>query len=194
MAALLVEVAVAGVVLTLVGHLTRDPEGEFPSAFAVILLPVFAVLGSVPGFFATVSLVLPSVSLARWAEERWGRAGARSWWWVPAVAPVVSAALLPVTGVLFAAVFGAVGSPMVYVWWWLALTVTAVPAALLARLAAFRTGPWSGLKLAVRVVATGAAVAVGLGLLGGLAYGTGLSKVHESPRPNPATSPSITAN
>ncbi|WP_147264609.1 hypothetical protein [Streptomyces sp. NBRC 110611] len=80
---------------------------------------------------------------------------------------------------------GAVGSPAAHAWWWLALTGTIVPGAPLARLAVSRTEPRSGLKLALQVVASGVASAVGLALLGGLAYATGLVKLYEPPHLSP---------
>ncbi|MFF4602621.1 hypothetical protein ACFY12_07680 [Streptomyces sp. NPDC001339] len=182
-AALVAEMAIGGVVLILIG-LSQDPGTELNGlglVFMILLLPVLALASVILGLLATLLLVLPTVWLARWAEDRWGWTQKWASWGVLLAASVVSAALLVVGSVLYAMASGAVGSPTAHAWWWLALTGIIVPGALLARLAASRTEPRSGLKLGLQVVASGAASAVGLALVGGLAYATGLVKLYEPP-------------
>ncbi|MFF4607403.1 hypothetical protein ACFY12_32285 [Streptomyces sp. NPDC001339] len=186
-AALVAEMAIGGVLLILIS-LSQDPEGEYNAlglVFMIALLPVLAIASVILGLLATLLLVLPTVWLARWAKDRWRWTQKWAWWGVPLAASVVSAALLVVGSVLYTVTSGAVGSPTAHTWWWLALTGITVPSALLARLAASRTEPRSGLKLAIEVVASGAAGAVGLALLGGLAYATGLVKLYEPPHLSP---------
>ncbi|PNE40676.1 hypothetical protein [Streptomyces noursei] len=183
-AALVAEMAIGGVALILIG-LSQDPESEFTGLglvfTTVVILPMLAIVSVILGLLATLILVLPIVWLARRAKGRWGWTQKGAVWGVPLVAPIVSAALLLVGSVLYTMASGAVGSPTVHAWWWLALTAFSVPSALFAWLAASRTEPGSGLRLALRVFASGAAGAVGLALWGGLAYATGLVKLYEPP-------------
>ncbi|MGX8910057.1 hypothetical protein ACR820_33335 [Streptomyces netropsis] len=129
--ALMVEMAFAAAAMWSWGVTHPGPEDE-SGALAVVVLPFFLPVVAGVALILALTLVMPTVALARRAGARWGKAGA--WWWIPAVASAVSAAGITVVGV-WAGFRGGVAAPPVYLWWWLAVTALIVPAGLLARLA-----------------------------------------------------------
>ncbi|MEW2576420.1 hypothetical protein [Streptomyces syringium] len=134
--ALMVEMAFAAAALWSWGVTHPGPEDE-SGALAVVALPFLLPVVAGVALLLALTLVLPTVALARRAGVWWGGAGA--WWWIPAMASGVSAAGVTVVGV-GAGLRGGVAAPGVYLWWWLAVTALIVPAGLLSRLARRRAG------------------------------------------------------
>ncbi|MGW3013325.1 hypothetical protein ACWC9R_31550 [Streptomyces sp. NPDC001219] len=195
MAALLGEAGLAVVGLLLHGATQEGPAGN--GFMAGLVLPVALVLGALPGFVLTVTLVLPTLSLARRAARWSGRRGRQAWWWTAAAAPFTAAAApftaaaAPFTaaaatvayGALRALLTGSAEPPGVYAGCWLLLTVAAVPAALLAAVAARGTGTRRTVRLTLTVAGSGFLAALVLGVLGVGALATGLLTVYEHPKP-----------
>src|SRR5881397_2352639 len=73
MAALLGEALVAGAAVTMYGFMQEGASGS--PLLVVIVLPFAFLLGAVPGFVVTVTLVLPTLWLARWAVRAGGLQG-----------------------------------------------------------------------------------------------------------------------
>ncbi|MFG2095283.1 hypothetical protein [Streptomyces sp. NPDC048612] len=181
MAALLGEAGLAVVGLLLHGATQEGPAGN--GFMAGMVLPVALVLGALPGFVLTVTLVLPTLSLARRAARWIGRRGWQAWWWTAAAAPFTAAAATVAYGALCALLTGSAGPPGVYAGCWLALTVAAVPAALTAAVAARGTGARRTVRLTLTVAGSGFLAALVLGVLGVGALATGLLTVYEHPKP-----------
>lgn len=129
-AGLTVEAALAVTALWTWGLFHPHPDDD-GGALAVFVLPLVLPVVAGVALALTVTLIMPTLSLARRAGARWGHDGA--WWWVPAMAATVSAAWVGAGGLGFALLGDAVASPAGYAWWWLAVAVSVVPAALLAR-------------------------------------------------------------
>ncbi|AJT66400.1 hypothetical protein T261_4761 [Streptomyces lydicus] len=179
MAALLGEALVAGAAVTMYGFMQEGADGS-PLLMAVVL-PLALLLGVVPGFVVTVTLVLPTLWLARWAIRAGGLPGRYAWWWTVCATPFSAAGATLVYGAILALLDRGVAPPMVYLVLWLALTAVAVPAALLAGHAARGSGARRSALLTVTVVGGGVAAAVGAALLVVGAVATGLLGEAEPP-------------
>ncbi|MFE1171449.1 hypothetical protein [Streptomyces sp. NPDC058773] len=181
MAALLGEAALAVVGFVLYAATQEGPAGNtFLSAFA---LPVALVVGTLPGLVLTVTLVLPTLSLARWAARRGGVRGRPKWWWTAAAAPFTAAVAAVAYGVFFALLTDSAGPPRASLVCWPVLAVAAVPAALLAAVAARGTGARRTVRLTLTVAGGGFLAALALGALGAGLFATGLVAEYEPPEP-----------
>ncbi|MFF4952684.1 hypothetical protein [Streptomyces chattanoogensis] len=180
MAALLGEALVAGAGLTMYSFTEEGTGGNI--FLMLIVLPVAFLLGAVPGFVVTVTLVMPALWLARWAVRWGGWEGRPAWWWTVAAAPFSAAGATVLYGTCFALLSREVGPPMAYLVLWLVLTVTAVPAALLAAYAARERGAKRAVRLVATVVGGGVAAAFAVVLLAVGAFATGLVEAYEPPR------------
>ncbi len=129
-AGLMVEAACAVTALWIWGLFHPHPDDD-GGALAVFVLPVVLPVLAGAALALTVTLIMPTLSLARRAGALWGHGGA--WWWVPAMAGIVSAAVVGAGGLGFGLLGDTVGSPSAYAWWWLAVALLIVPGALLAR-------------------------------------------------------------
>ncbi|MEI5133277.1 hypothetical protein RB199_15205 [Streptomyces libani] len=169
MAALLAEAVIVAVGLTLYSFTQEGPAGNgFMAAF---VLPFALVLGALPGFVLTATLVLPTLSLARRAARWGGWHGRPKWWWTAAAAPFTAAGATLAYGTVLALLTRSAGPPRVYLVCWPALTAAAVPAALLAAVAGRGTGARRTVRLMLTVVGTGFLAAFVLGVC---ALGAGL--------------------
>ncbi|MFI9202271.1 hypothetical protein [Streptomyces sp. NPDC053048] len=157
-AGMVVELAFASAALFLWGLAHPGPEGD-SGALAVFFLPVWLVIATAVSLLLTLTLVMPTASLAFRAGRRFG--GDDAWWWVPAAAGAVSAAVVTAVGLCAGLLGGHVGAPPVYAWWWLAIAVLVAPAGLLARLSAHRAaqGRPAGLVRTVLLNGCGGVVA-----------------------------------
>ncbi|MFE1772627.1 hypothetical protein [Streptomyces sp. NPDC059008] len=180
MAALFAEAACATAGLVLYGFTLEAPVGNL--FLAAFLAPVALVLGALPGLVLTATLVLPTLTLARWAARRTGRQGRTGWWWTVAAAPVSAAAATLAHGVLLALLTRSVGPPAFYLACWAALATAAVPAALVADIATRGTGARRTVRLTVVVAGGGLLTAFALGCLGVAGMATGLLPAYEPPR------------
>ncbi|MFD5397565.1 hypothetical protein ACFWJW_25520 [Streptomyces sp. NPDC127097] len=165
MAALLAEAVITTVGLTLYSFIQEGPSGNgFMAAF---VLPFALVLGALPGFVLTVTLVLPTLSLARRAARWGGWQGPPKWWWTAAAAPFTAAGATLAYGTVLALLTRSVGPPRAYLVCWLVLAAAAVPAALLAAVAGRGTGARRTAGLVLTVVGAGflAAFVLGVGIL-----------------------------
>ncbi|MEU9112038.1 hypothetical protein AB0D04_09655 [Streptomyces sp. NPDC048483] len=179
MAALLGEVLVAGAGLTMYGFTEEGAVGNvFLMAF---VLPFALLLGAVPGFALTVTLVLPTLWLARWAVRRRGGPGRPKWWATAAAAPFPAAGATLLDGTIRAVLSRTVGAPLGYLGLWLVLTAAVIPAALLAAYAARNRGARRAVRLTITVAAGGVAAVVGVFLLGVGAYAVGLLEEYRAP-------------
>ncbi|TJZ52059.1 hypothetical protein FCH28_19645 [Streptomyces piniterrae] len=179
MAALLGEVMTAGAGLVLFGF---TQEGEPPNAFLLGFgVPVLCVLGAVPGFALTITLVLPTLMLARWAARRGGLPGRPAWWLTAAAAPFAAAAATLAYGTFFALLTASAEPPLVYVVCWALLTMAALPAALLAAVVGRGAGGGRPLRPSPGVVGTGLASVAGFAVLTVVALATDLLPLYEPP-------------
>ncbi|MGW1374841.1 hypothetical protein ACWD6P_11300 [Streptomyces sp. NPDC002446] len=179
MATLFAEAVCAGVGLVLYGFTQEGPIG---SPILVIFLPFVLALGAIPGFVVTAAVVLPALTLARWAVGWSGRPGRPKWWWTVAATPFAAAAATAVCGVFLALRTGSVGPFAAYAACWAVLTAAAVPAALLAALAARGTGTLRTVRIAATVAGGALLAAFAAGALGVAALLTGLLPAYEPPR------------
>ncbi|MFJ9414690.1 hypothetical protein ACIRPT_11050 [Streptomyces sp. NPDC101227] len=179
MATLLGELLVAGAAVTISG--LGGSVGPSNSAFLMVfVLPVVILLGAVPGFVVTTTLVLPSLWLARWAVGRGRLPGRPAWWWPVIATPFSAACATVVYSAIFAFLYGTV-APLRYLAWWPALTVIGVPAVLFAAYAARDSAARRSTRLPFTVKGGGVAAAVGAALLVVGAFDAGVLPGDEPP-------------
>ncbi|MFD7069097.1 hypothetical protein ACFV97_17945 [Streptomyces sp. NPDC059913] len=161
--------AVIGVEIDGFVELVLPSAGPPPGPWAVLLIaPFLFCFGGPFALVASPLLVLPTVSAARWAGNRF--IGRDAWWWVPVIASAVAGA--------GAAVLGAARhlDPGLSALGWLAATTLLTTAALVARRTALRGGR-------VRhVLGRGALIAVAVFAIGAGAFATGLVTEYRPPR------------
>ncbi|MFG2285799.1 hypothetical protein ACGFOU_07000 [Streptomyces sp. NPDC048595] len=172
MAALFAEAACVTAGVVLYGFTLEAPIGN--AFLAVLMFPVALVAGALSGLVLTVTLVLPTLTLARWAARRAGRQGRVRWWWTVAAAPVSTAAATLAYGAVAALLTRSVAPPAFYLACWPALAVAAVPAALAAAVATRGTGARRTVQLTVGIAGSGLLAAFALGGLGVAAMAAGL--------------------
>lgn len=141
------------------------PDGP---GMALFTLPFLTCFGVPFALVASLLVVLPTVSTARWASSR--LTGRDAWWWVPVVAVVLVGA--------GAAAFGITRRPEpgLLVLSWLAGATLLTGAALLARDAALHGG-----RL-LRILGYGALSTVAVFGIGATLYATGLVTEYRPPK------------
>ncbi|MET9916004.1 hypothetical protein ABZZ04_02845 [Streptomyces sp. NPDC006435] len=141
------------------------PDG--PGA-VLLIMPFLICFGGPFALVASLLLVLPTLSAARWAGARF--TGRDVWWWVPVIASVVAAA--------GAAALGASRhlGPGPSALGWLVAAVLLTAAALVARRTALRGGRIR------HVLGWGTVVAVAVFAIGAGAFATGLATEYRPPR------------
>ncbi|MDK0521348.1 hypothetical protein [Streptomyces sp. ML-6] len=161
--------AVLGVEINGFVELAAPAFGSPDGPGAVLLITPFLVCFGGPfALVASLLLVLPTVSAARWAGTRF--TGRDAWWWVPVIASVVAAAGTAALGAAWRPGPG----PSALVWLTGATLLTA--AALVARRTALRGGR-------VRhVLGWGAVAAVAVFAIGTGVFATGLVPEYRPPR------------
>ncbi|MEU4178269.1 hypothetical protein [Streptomyces sp. NPDC026589] len=87
---LLIEAVIALIVAVVYGFTQESPSAGGGSVMFVFFLPVLAVFGIAVAGVLSVALVFPTAWLGGVLGRRFG--GREAWWWVPAVAAVVSLA------------------------------------------------------------------------------------------------------
>ncbi|MFL0025237.1 hypothetical protein ACJBCE_20185 [Streptomyces sp. NBUL23] len=165
---LLLEALLALVVSVLDG-LTRQSWATAPtggSPLFVVLLPVLVLFAAVAAAALSVALVLPIAALSDALGRRFG--GREVWWWVPVVAAAVSLVLVGATTVVTGS-----PEPVGFAGAWLLTAVALTVPALVCRSRRKRVfGP---------VFLWGLTAVVLTGVLGGVAFGTGVLTVYRPP-------------
>ncbi|MFH9265994.1 hypothetical protein ACH4KN_17310 [Streptomyces sp. NPDC017546] len=167
-AVLLVEAVLALVVSVLHG-LTQQSWAMTPtggSPLSVVLLPFLALFAATAAAALSVAVVLPIASLSDVLGRRFG--GREAWWWVPPVAAAVSLLLVGATTVVAGGT-----DPAGFARGWLLTTVALAVPALVCRSRRKRVfGP---------VALWGLTAVVLTGVLGGVAFGTGVLTMYRPP-------------
>lgn len=160
--------AVLALVVSVLHGLTRQSWAMTPtggSPLSVVLLPFLALFAATAAAALSVAFVLPTASLSDALGRRFG---GRETWWVPAVAAAVSLVLLGVTTTVTGSM-----EPAGFAGGWLLTTVALTVPALVCRSRRKRVfGP---------VFLWGLTSVVLTGVLGGVAFGTGVLTMYRPP-------------